>query len=182
MTELTRKFEELYNQNRNDLYAFIIRSVHDENLALDLLQDSFVNFFQAFKKRPLPADVQCRMYLFRVARNLMINHGRKSYTRKVDNLTSSGMQEDSIHSNPVLTLEESVIEKMQMEEVEKILETILVILDEDEKMALNLRFQQNMKLEEIGQIMQMSLSGVSRLIQKASKKLMEEGKKHGMAL
>lgn len=166
-------FEQLYRTNSRDLYVYIVRSVMDEGLAQDILHDTFLNFFKIYKNRPLPDPVGCRMYLFRSARNLIINQSRSGYKRTVTLVESYPEDSGSESGSP----EKAMLKEQAFEEAESILRELLQSLDERSRTALILRFQENMKLEEISEVLGTSVATASRIISRAQKKLMNEGKK-----
>nr|WP_246050553.1 sigma-70 family RNA polymerase sigma factor [Leptospira langatensis] len=169
-------FEKLYNKNKDHLFSFIRRSIQDESTALDLLQDTFLNFFKHYTNKELPDEQVSRMILFRIARNLMINHG-KSYYQK--NVALVGEETSSLFGSKAQGPESQVIEEMEAQNLGKILSELLATLPEEQKTAIELRYSQSCKLEEIAQVLDLSVSGVSRLLERAEKHLLQEGKKRG---
>lgn len=176
MSENQDKYESIYRENRDDLYVYIVRSVRDENTALDVLHDAFLNFFRHFNDNELLNRRESRMYLFRIARNLIINNSRSAYNRKVDlgemTLISSG---SSNQSGP----EASVVRDDNERRYEKILHELLDELKEHERSALILRFYHDMKLEEISDVLGISISSVSRMVKKGLEKMEKRAKKMG---
>ncbi len=179
MKDLSQQFEAIYNDNKDDLYIYLVRNIRDENLAWDLLQDAFLNFVTIFKTKPLPEKVACRMYLFRVARNLMINNSRTAYNRRVQ-LADPSQSEQNISFSSMTGVEEGVLNSMEQEETEGKLRMLLSELSEEERTALILRHYHDMKLEEISQILEVSVPTVSRMIKKASRRLSSIIKQKGI--
>ena len=167
METLGKRFEDLYLENREDLYVYIHRFLREENTARDILQDTFLNFFRIFKDRELPGKVDCRKYLFRAARNLSINHSQRAYARKVSLTPDYAEVRRSTGETP----EEQVLAKMEREETEARLQEYLKLLTEQERTALHLRFHSEMRLEEIADVLEVSISTASRLVQRAIDKL-----------
>ncbi len=180
MNDLAGIFEEFYNSNRKDLYSFLLRSLRDEHMALDLTQDAFLNFFQMFQKKTMPDSIQSRMYLFKIARNLMINLSKKSYVRKVDLLPVYGGEEHSITQPRKKSVEDQVLDRMENEADAEILNKILDRMDEEHRTALVLRYQQSLRLEDIARIMDISVSTASRLVKKSVQMLILAGKGSGL--
>nr|WP_244283024.1 sigma-70 family RNA polymerase sigma factor [Leptospira neocaledonica] len=170
-------FEKLYNKNKDHLFSFIRRSVQDESTALDLLQDTFLNFFKHYSGKELPDEQVSRMILFRISRNLMINHG-KSYYQK--NVALVGEETSSLFSSKGQGPESQVLDEMEAQNLGKIVGELLNTLPEEQKTAIELRYSQGCKLEEIASVLDLSVSGVSRLLERAEKQLLQEGKKRGI--
>jgi len=167
-------FEQLYRDHRSDLYAFLYSCTREEQTASDLVQDAYVNFMRAFDSRPLPPDLECRKYLFRVARNLVINWSRASYQNKVQ--LADELHVPSKHRGP----EEQVIKEMSEAEARRVLERSLTLLSLEERTAIVLRYQLGLKLDEIADIMEVSISRTSRLIEKTLRKLKAEALSQGL--
>lgn len=180
MSEIDERFARIYDNVRDDLFAYIQRSMRQEDTALDLLQDAFYNFCRIYQDREVPDDVQCRMYLFKIARNLMINYGKKVYNRRVDLVESYDDASAISRTRNGPTPEDQVLSEMHEEESEKILAELLGTLKEDLRTVLLLRYQSNLRLEDIAGIMNLSISTISRMIQKAEQALVQEGRKRGI--
>ncbi len=177
MKSSVEKFESLYSDNRDDLFIYIIRSMHDENTASDILQDTFLNFFKHFDGKELLDDRESRMYLFRIARNLMINHTKTAYMRKVDLTEMSNMSSDR-SSNP--GPESQIVGKIERDQQESILKDLLAHLNEEERTAVVLRFYHEMKLDEIAEILDVSISSASRLVRKSIERMTADARNRGI--
>ncbi|MCB1139560.1 MAG: sigma-70 family RNA polymerase sigma factor [Leptospiraceae bacterium] len=168
------KFERIYEENARDILTYLLRSVREEATARDLLQDTFLNFFRIYKEKTLPDDTGCRMYLFRVARNLMINHSKSRYRQRVNLVPEyTDSQEPTDGERP----ETQFFRKENVQQAEELIQRMLDQLDERSRTAVLMRFQQDMRLEDIAQVLNTSVSTVSRTIQKAQKQLTELSKK-----
>ena len=167
------RFERIYEDNARDILTYLLRSVREEATARDLLQDTFLNFFRIYKEKPLPDDTGCRMYLFRVARNLMINHGKSGYKQRV-NLVAE--YTDSTEPSSTELPDAQYFRKEEVKHAEELIQKMLDQLDERSRTAVLLRFQEDMRLEDIAEVLKTSVSTVSRTIQKAQKRLSELSK------
>lgn len=106
----------------------------------------------------------------------MINHAKSYYQR---NVSLVGEDVSSNFTSKTPSPEFSVLEKIDQSDVKNIIDSLLDTISPEYKEALLLRYQQDLKLEEISKILGMSISGVSRLIERAEKALAQEGKKIG---
>lgn len=168
------RFERIYEENSRDILTYLLRSVREEATARDLLQDTFLNFFRIYKDKPLPDDTGCRMYLFRVARNLMINDSKSRYKQRVNLVPDYGENAEPSHRERPET---AYFHQESVEQAENLIQQMLAQLDERSRTAVLLRFQQDMRLEDIAKMLDTSVSTVSRTIQKAQKRLAELSKK-----
>lgn len=107
----------------------------------------------------------------------MINHG-KSYYQK--NVALVGEETSSLFSSKGQGPESQVLDEMEAQNLGKIVSELLSTLPEEQKTAIELRYSQGCKLEEIASVLDLSVSGVSRLLERAEKQLLQEGKKRGI--
>ncbi len=179
MAENQERFAQIYTANQRDLFVYVLRSLRDESAAQDLLQDAFLNFVRIFQTRSLPDGEQCRMYLFRIARNMIINHSRRFYNRRIDLVEGyeSGPAAAAAQSADVA---DAVVDRVQSELDEKLLYELLDALPEEQRSILILRFQLEMRLEDIASVLEVSISTASRMVQKARQNLVQAGQKRGL--
>ena len=68
------KFESIYCSYERDVYRACLHITMDEDLALDMTQQAFVNFYERFET----LKVECvKAYLIQSAKNLTYNYFRK---------------------------------------------------------------------------------------------------------
>lgn len=176
MSQGQETFRYLYNTFRMPIYGFLRRSVGDEQTALDLMQDVFLNFIRIFKDKEIPDENRCRMYLFRAARNILINYYKSSYNRRVhlhddpEKLAAPGSSS---------AVEASVIGADQKERAMRIFSDLLHHLNEVERNALILRFEHGMTIEQVAEVLDLSVTTAFRMLKKAKEQLVTEGKKIG---
>lgn len=73
-------YQELYNLYSDPIFKFIYFKVSDREQALDILQDVFVRFMEITDTERI---VNIRAYLYRIARNLIIDHYKQSDKQKL---------------------------------------------------------------------------------------------------
>ncbi|MCB1172691.1 MAG: sigma-70 family RNA polymerase sigma factor [Leptospiraceae bacterium] len=177
--DLNQTVARLYAEHRADLYTWLVRSVRNEEVAMDLLQDVFLNFHRIFQDKPLPpGDIDCRKYLFKAARNIMINHTRSAYQRRVElveNYDSSRADADQGGQSP----EQLYLRNLDHRESEAVLQAVMAELSEEYRSLLQLRYHAKMRLEDIAEIMGLGLSTVSRQIKKAERQMRSACQKRG---
>lgn len=164
----TAVFEELYRLHAADVLKFLRRNLMDDAAAQDLLQDAFLNFFRHYKSKDLPDSTACRMILFRAARNLMINHANQYYRRNVTIEPSSTIEGMARTTHGA---EETAMQRMDALRIRETLNQAMKQLPEIERTSLILRHEHSCRLEEIGEVLGLSPSGASRMIDRAEKKL-----------
>ncbi len=163
---MTDRLQTIYAANRRDIYAYLCRLSGDSELALDLLQESFLNYFEHYRKREMPDDVSSRRILFRIARNLFINHVRSKASK------NARLEEQTV----------SAPEPRPSADHTPVIQKLILGLPERERTAIVLRYLESMRLEDIGAVLGLSISAVSRLISRSEKMLEWEARKAGISL
>ena len=69
-----KKFNEAYRLYAKDLYRYLYFMCGDQSVSEDLMQDSFVRFWKHCHKIE---SQKVKPYLFKIAKNLLINHQGK---------------------------------------------------------------------------------------------------------
>ncbi len=137
---------------------------------MDLMQDTFLNFFRKYSDSNVDREQAIRL-LYTIARNRSINYSQKFSTVKENgNSEMEDFQEQKL----------SFVRKAELKDLEERLLICLDELEEDEKYALILRFMEDYSLATIAEIMNISVSTVSRLIVKATAKVTEIAEKKNL--
>ena len=81
-------FAAFYERSARPLWAYLARVSADSALADDLMQESYVRFLCAERAPSLFADGEtaARLYLFRIATNLLRDHWRRPRTASIDEI------------------------------------------------------------------------------------------------
>jgi RNA polymerase sigma-70 factor (ECF subfamily) len=81
-------FAGFYERSARPLWAYLVRASSDAALADDLMQESYVRFLCAEHAPSLAEDgeVAARLYLFRIATNLLHDHWRRPRAASIDEL------------------------------------------------------------------------------------------------
>jgi RNA polymerase sigma-70 factor (ECF subfamily) len=77
-----QQFDALYAAHHATLHAYFLGKTSDAELALDLLQDAFVRAWRNLTSLEGLSPERQRMWLFAVARNLVVDHYRSAATRR----------------------------------------------------------------------------------------------------
>ncbi|HUA92937.1 MAG TPA: sigma-70 family RNA polymerase sigma factor [Terracidiphilus sp.] len=82
-------FAAFYERSARPLWAYLARVSNDGALAEDLMQESYVRFLCAEHAPSLATDgeVAARLYLFRIATNLLRDHWRRPRTASIDEIS-----------------------------------------------------------------------------------------------
>ncbi len=79
-------FAAFYMRSARPLWAYLARTSADPALAEDLMQESYVRFLCAARAPSLATDgeVSARLYLFRIATNLLRDHWRRPRSSSIE--------------------------------------------------------------------------------------------------
>ena len=93
-------FAAFYERSARPLWAYLVRASCDSTLADDLMQESYVRFLCAERAPSLADDgeVAARLYLFRIATNLLHDHWRRPRAASIDELPEEAFTAGSSHA------------------------------------------------------------------------------------
>lgn len=151
----------LVSRYQNRLYRFLLRMVHDRSEAEDLFQQTWIHV--AEKIRRFDPNRNFDAWLFTVARNLAIDHLRRirpsSLDQPVSDDESQGTALDRLVAKEPAALDR-VLENERASRLGTALDELPLVYRE----VMTLRFEEEMKIEEIAQVLSVPLSTVkSRL-------------------
>lgn len=111
-----KAFEFFFTKHNNLLIGYVTALTRDRDVAEDITQQAFINLWS--RLNTIPADTNLKQYLFKIAKNLYIDHYRKQKT-KTDayaNLTTEALadqvEEENTHLQKRIKLMLSIIEML----------------------------------------------------------------------
>nr|WP_175640739.1 RNA polymerase sigma factor [Metabacillus schmidteae] len=148
--------DRIYTILRQPLYSFIFRYSRDEQLTIDLVQDTFVKL-QHYKHDYNPKKGKLKSYLFQIAYRLMVTklNRRKKWRNLLPFLTP--IQTEEFHHSDRMTIREAVAN-----------------LPEIQRAVILLFYYHDMPQEEIAKILGIPQGTVKSRLHTAIKKLKEE--------
>ncbi len=159
-----QEFDELYLQFSDKIYKYFYWQTHDPYLAEDFTGEVFVRVWKNWKK--FKPDFS-QAWLYRIARNLLIDYWRKNKDRRETSL------ETSVEAGIEPSYDEDLIHKIQTDgEIKKLREAIN-LLPENLKEIVILRFIEELSAREIGEILNLTEGNVRVLQYRALRKLRE---------
>jgi RNA polymerase sigma-70 factor (ECF subfamily) len=169
--------EVLVERYKNKLYGFIFNKVRDRDLADDLFQETFVKVIQTLKQGQYAEEGRFAPWLFRIARNLVVDHfrrdGRMPKVRSTDTFDVFKVVKDPDHS-----VESALVNDQVLRDTEKLLE----YLPAEQREVVVMRIYQDLSFKEIADLTGVSINtalGRMRYALINMRKLIE---KHGMAM
>ena len=151
----------LVSRYQNRLYRFLLRLVRDRSEAEDLFQQTWVHV--AEKIRRFDPNRNFDAWLFTVARNLAIDHLRRVRPSSLDQPVSEDESQGTA-ADRMVAKDPAPLERVLENERASRLGTALDELPIAYREVMTLRFEEEMKIEEIAQVLSIPLSTVkSRL-------------------
>lgn len=167
------RFMDLYDQYADDIFRFCFARLRDREKALDATQDTFLKMWNECIKNPekFSQIENMRAFLYRVARNTVIDATRKKSSLPFSFLTGSSDDHSTLepveiaHTGP--DPEQQTVTAQILEQLE--------ILDIHHREILIMRFVNDMNVNDIADIFQISENAASvriyRALEHARKKL-----------
>ena len=162
-------FEALLERYQNRLYRYLLRMVREPATAKDLFQQTWLRV--AEKIRSYNPQRSFEAWLFSVARNLAIDHFRRYKPESLDEPLATGetRADQLVGAGP--TALEGVIVRERSSRLAATLGELPVIYRE----VLSLRFEEEMKLEEIAEVLGTPLSTVKTRLRRSLEQLRRLG-------
>jgi len=139
---MKRRFEEIYQKYRDAIYGYLYYMCREEELALDLAQETFLKIFQGLRR--FRGECSEKTWCLTIARNTFLTYARKKRPVLLGDEMLEYLEETS-ENLP----EEYVIRQ----EEGQVVREILMMLSEDERTALLLRDYEGMSYGEMAQIL-----------------------------
>lgn len=153
------KFQTVYEENKDSVYAYLLYMTKDIQLAEDLSQETFLKIFLNIGR--FKGECSSRTWSLRIARNTFLTYARK---RKPELLDEQNLEMSKISDRKT---PESII--LQKEEGKQI-QDILMSLNEQERTLILLKDYEKLTLEEIAMILDVNVGIVKSRIYRARQK------------
>jgi RNA polymerase sigma-70 factor (ECF subfamily) len=154
-------FEALLARYQNRLYRYLQRLVREPAVAEDLFQQTWLRVVQNI--RSLDPGRNFEPWLFRIAHNLAIDHLRRHRMESLDEPLPSGEPAGTLLSAPA----PGALELLLRKERGRWLAASLGELPAIQREVLTLRFEEEMKLEEIAEVLDIPLSTAKSRLKRA---------------
>lgn len=156
-----------YDQYVGPIYRFIMMKVSNEQIAQDLTQDVFLRIWQHLVDQKQMLNF--RAFIFRVARNTVIDHYRQSHKETLPLEQAEDLADENKATEKELAI------KFEISQLLEVLQTLKPEYQE----ILTLRFVEDMSFDEIAEVLQKDKNNIrvtlhralSQLKQKTDKKV-----------
>jgi RNA polymerase sigma-70 factor, ECF subfamily len=155
----------LMEQYKHRLYRYLLRLVSQPNTAEDLFQQTWLRVMERIHKYDPKRSFEG--WLFAVAHNLAIDHLRRRQPESLDEPTLTGETKSELlqNANP------GALEELLSRERADIVLDAVADLPVPFREVLSLRFEEEMKLEEIAVVLALPLGTVKTRLHRALKAL-----------
>lgn len=157
--KVEREFLDVYSKQSDALFRFCYFRVFDRERAKDLVQETFM---RTWKQIAEGADIEnIRAFLYRVARNLVIDESRKKKALSLDALQEGGFDPAAPTPQPTDPID-----------AQRLL-AALDAVDEQFREVLVMRFVDDLQPREIASILEESANVISVRVHRGIKQLRE---------
>lgn len=155
-------WQQLYQIFGGKVYQFFLRNTRNSELAMDKVQEVFLKIFrnkEAFKYGSL------KTWIFRIARNLLIDEWRKAGKREILSETVPDLIEADIR------VEDEVIASIEHERMVAMIDECLDQIGEQDRMVICLVYLGGLSIPELAEVMELPLGTAKTRVRQARIKL-----------
>ena len=156
----SRAFEVLVNTYKQKLYWHIRRIVLNHDDADDVLQNTFIKVFKNIKG--FKGDSKLYSWMYRIATNEALSF-LKQKSKKL------GIGSEELQNQMIGNLQADVY--FEGDEIQLKLQKAIATLPEKQKLVFNMKYFDDLKYEEISEILETSVGGLKASYHLASKKI-----------
>lgn len=162
-------FDELVRRYQNKIYHLALRMVHNQEVAWDLSQETFVRAYQALPKFKERSSFYT--WLFRICFNLCLSY-RKKHRKETDVLSLDDMSEETLLLEPIREKTEMQPEMLrQRQELAVAIANAVNQLPIQQRKIFIMRQYENFSNDEIAKILNLSIGTVKANYHHALKRL-----------
>ena len=139
-------FSRLYDEYHNDVFRFLIYLMRDRDQAEDLMHEVYVRVLKAYSG--FEGKSSEKTWLFSIAKNVAIDHYRKSSVRKKHSFDKFDWEKSELVSTEILP-DNLVVLNEEMKD-------LLNVLDKctgDQKMVIHMRYIHDLSIAETAKIL-----------------------------
>lgn len=171
-------FDCLLNRHKDRLYNYIFFAVHNEELANDLFQETFVKAIVTLKQGKYAEKGRFYSWLTRIAHNLIIDHFRQE--ANVQMLSCEDPAHDLLNNAEVIGSyqEAKIINEQTLLDVRRLMDRLPAALKE----VVFMRFYQGLSFKEIAEATGVSINTSLGRMRYALLNMRKMAKEHGISL
>lgn len=158
-------FAELVGRHQRAVVGTIAKMNGDPTLAEDLAQQVFLRVWKSAKR--YKPSAKFTTWLYTIVRNLVFNEGRRAWRRNELSVVGDDGRDADFHDHS----RQSPVEETLINELEVEVDKALAELADNQRMAVILRWRENLSYEEIAEVLQTSVSATKSLLFRARTQL-----------
>lgn len=163
----TELFEELYERYSSAVYNKCFAFTHNSDEAQDLAQDIFIRLF--IKLGSFKGQSKFSSWLYAITYNYCVNYVNRSTSKKIER--------NAVHLDDqvleIADVSKSSLFELKAEKLQKALE----LIDPDDKMILLLKYQDDVSVDEISNLLEIGKSAVKMRLKRARARVVAVYKK-----
>ena len=159
----TALFEHIVRNYQDRIFSFIIRIVRSEEDAKDVTQETFIKVYRNLNR--FKGESKFSTWLFQIAYNTAISQQRKQQ-KQINYENEMKYQEKSSYTGN----SQEILEK---KERHTMVNEAIKSLPESDAAIVNLYYKEEMSMNEISEILNLSVSNVKVKLHRSRKKLLE---------
>lgn len=166
-------FADLVEKYKQPVTNLVARTIRDESEAEDIAQNVFIQVHKSAARYQVTAKFTT--WLFTIARNLCLNELRRRSRHRADSLDAAPPSDDDLPARQYEDVKTFAPDAAaQHNELADKIEEALAALPENQRTAILLFQRQEMSYEEIGEVLDTSLSATKSLIHRGRETLKEK--------
>lgn len=172
-------FDLLLSRNQSKLFSYILFVVHDQDLANDIFQETFVKVITKLQERKYVDSGKFSAWIMRIAHNVIMDWYRDNRAQNIVEATEDN-DLSNINSNSCLdyNIEDRYINEQVLRDVKKMMN----LLPPTQREIVFMRFYQEMSFKEIAETTGVSINTALGRMRYAILNLRRMTKKSKMSL
>ena len=150
-----RAFDVLLSRNEVKLFSYIMFMVHDQEVANDIFQETFVKVITKLQKRQYVVNGKFGAWIMRIAHNVMMDMYRDTRSKHIVE-ASEDNDLSNISGDVVLSgnAEDSLVNSQVLSDVKKLMD----LLPPVQKEVVYMRYYQELSFKEIAEMTGVSIN------------------------
>ena len=147
-------FDVLLGRYEDKIYSYIYFIVHNNELAEDIFQDTFVKAIMTIRQGRYTEKGKFGAWITRIAHNLIIDFFRQE---RAENVVSNDEGELDLLNN--IRLSEGTIENMMIADlIREDIRSLIKMLPDNQREVVHLRFYKGLSFQEIAELTHVSIN------------------------
>ncbi|HCD77199.1 MAG TPA: RNA polymerase subunit sigma-24 [Prevotella sp.] len=172
-------FDLLLLRNQSKLFSYILFVVHDQDLANDIFQETFVKVITKLQERKYVDSGKFSAWIMRIAHNVIMDWYRDN---RAQNIVEATEDNDLSNINTNSCLEFNIEDRFVNEQVLKDVKKMMNLLPPTQREIVFMRFYQDMPFKEIAETTGVSINTALGRMHYAILNLRRMAKKSKMSL